>query len=65
MDQICKELCISDATFYKWRKQYGHMQIDQLKHLKQLQKENARLIELVADLSLDEAILNEALSGNY
>lgn len=65
IDQVCKELGVSDATYYKWRKEYGHMQVDQVKQLKQLQKENARLKKLVADLSLDKAILKEALSGNY
>lgn len=65
MDQICKELGVSDATYYKWRKEYGHMKTDQVKQLKQLQKENARLKKLVADLSLDKAILKEAISGNY
>lgn len=65
MDQVCKELGVSDATYYKWRKEYGHMQTDQVKRLKHLQKENTRLKKLVADLSLDKAILKEALSGNY
>ncbi len=65
MDQICKELGVSDATYYKWRKEYGHMKTDQVKQLKHLQKENTRLKNRVADLSLDKAILKEALSGNY
>ena len=65
IDQVCKEIGVSDATYYKWRKEYGHMQIDQVKQLKHLQKENAQLKKLVADLSLDKAILKEALSGNY
>jgi transposase-like protein len=65
MDQVCKEIGVSDATYYKWRKEYGPMQVDQVKQLKQLQKENTRLKKLVADLSLDKAILKEALSGNY
>ena len=65
IDQVCKELGVSDATYYKWRKEYGHMQVDQVKQLKQLQKENDRLKKVVADLTLDKAILKEALSGNY
>ncbi len=65
IDQVCKELGVSDATYYKWRKEYGHMQTDQVKHLKHLQKENARLKKLIADLSLYKAILKEAISGNY
>jgi len=65
VDQACRKLEISDATYYNWRKQYGQMKLDRVKQLKSLQKENARLKKLVADLSLDKAILKEALSGNY
>ena len=65
VEQVCRQLGISDATYYNWRKQYGQMKLDQVKKLKALQKENARLKKLVADLSLDKAILKEALSGNY
>ena len=65
IEQVCRQLQISDATYYNWRKQYGQMKLDQVKQLKSLQKENARLKKLVADLSLDKAILKESLSGNY
>lgn len=65
VDQACKQLEISDATYYKWRKQYGQMKLGQVRQLKALRKENAQLKKLVADLSLDNAILKEALSGNY
>jgi len=65
VEQVCRQLQISDATYYNWRKQYGQMKLNQVKQLKSLQKENARLKKLVADLSLDKAILKEALSGNY
>ena len=65
VEQVCRQLQISDATYYNWRRQYGQMKLDQVKQLKGLQKENARLKKLVADLSLDKAILTEALSGNY
>jgi transposase-like protein len=65
VEQVCRQLQISDATYYNWRKQYGRMKLDQVKQLKSLQKENVRLKKLVADLSLDKAILKEALSGNY
>ncbi len=65
IEQVCRQLQISDATYYNWRKQYGQMKLDQVKQLKSLQKENVRLKKLVADLSLDKAILKEALSGNY
>ncbi len=65
VDQSFSKLEISDATYYNWRKQYGQMKLDQVKQLKSLQRENVRLKKLVADLSLDKAILKEALSGNY
>lgn len=65
VEQVCRELAISDGTYYKWRKLYGRMQLDQVKRLKELKKENTRLKKLVADVSLDNAILKEALSGNY
>ncbi len=65
IEQVCRQLQISDATYYNWRKQYRQMKLGQIKQLKSLQKENARLKNLVADLSLDKAILKEALSGNY
>ena len=65
VQQACRELGISEATYYNWRKQYGRMKLDQVKQLKVLQKENAQLKKLVADQALDNAILKEALSGNY
>ena len=65
VDQACRKLEISDATYYNWRKQYGQMKLNQVKQLKTIQKENTQLKKLVADLSLDNAILKEALSGNY
>lgn len=65
VEQICKEFGVSDGTYYKWRKDYGRMHLDQVRHLKELQKENSRLKKLVADLSLDNAILKETVSGNY
>jgi transposase-like protein len=65
IEQVCKQLGISDATYYNWRKQYGQMKLDQVKQFKALQKENTRLKKLVADQALDNTILKEALSGNY
>ena len=65
VDQVCRQMGISDATYYNWRKQYGQMKLNQVKQLKAVQKENSQLKKLVADLSLDNAILKEALSGNY
>ncbi len=63
--QVCKKLGISDQTYYRWRKEYGGLRVDQAKRLKQLEHENARLKKLVADLSLDNSILKEVNSGNF
>lgn len=59
--QACKTIEISEQTYYRWRKEYGGMTVSQAKQLKELEKENARLKKLVADLSLDNAILKEIL----
>jgi transposase-like protein len=59
----CKALGISEQTFYRWRKAYGGLKIDQAQRLRELEQENARLKRLVADLSLDKAILKETLRG--
>jgi transposase-like protein len=63
--QASRLLGITEQTYYRWRKQYGGMQISQAKRLKELENENARLKKLVADLSLDKAILKEAAEGNF
>ncbi len=63
--QVCKKLGISDQTYYRWRKEYGGLRVDQAKRLKQLEHENSRLKKLVADLSLDNSILKEVSSGNF
>jgi len=63
--QITKKIGISDYTYYRWRKEYGGMTVDQAHHLKELEQENSRLKRLVADLSLDNAILKEASRGNF
>jgi putative transposase len=65
IEQACKQLGISDATYYNWRRQYGQMKLDQVKQLKALQKENTRLKKLVADQAIDIAVLKETLSGNF
>lgn len=65
VEQICRELGVSDATYYKWRKEYGGMGMDQAKKLKDLELENARLKRVVADLSLDNQILKDVASGNF
>jgi transposase-like protein len=61
---IWKKLGVSDCTYYRWRKEYGGMRIDQARRLKELEQENSRLKRLVAELSLDNAILKEAARGN-
>jgi putative transposase len=63
--QASRLLGITEQTYYRWRKQYGGMQVSQAKRLKELEGENARLKKLVADLSLDKAILKEAAKGNF
>ena len=63
--EVVRQLGISEQTYYRWRKLYGGMQVSQAKKLKELERENARLKKLVADLSLDKDILAEALKGNY
>jgi len=62
---VCRSMGISQHTYYRWRKEYGGMRVDQAKRLKDLEQENARLKRLVADISLDNAILKEAASGNF
>ena len=61
---MTNKMGISDNTYYRWRKEYGGMKVDQAHRLKQLEQENSRLKRLVADLSLDNAILKEASRGN-
>jgi putative transposase len=60
---VCKTLGIVEQTYYRWRKAYGGLKIDQAHRLRELEQENARLKRLVADLSLDNAIIKEALRG--
>jgi len=61
---IIKGLGVSDVTYYRWRKEYGGMRIDQARRLKELEQENSRLKKVVADFALDNAILKEAVRGN-
>lgn len=63
--QASRQLGITEQTYYRWRKQYGGMQVSQAKQLKVLKNENARLKKLVADLSLDNSILKEVTKGNF
>lgn len=61
----CRKMGISEQTFYRWKKQYGSLEPDQARELKQLQDENARLKKLVADLSLDKAILQDIAAKKW
>ena len=63
--QVCKKLGISEQTYYRWRREYGGLSIDQAKRLRELEKENTRLKKVVAEQALDMAILKEANSGNF
>ncbi len=65
MAEVIRKLGVSEQTYYRWRKEYGGMGIEQTKRLKELERENARLKKLVADLSLDNAILKETVKGNF
>ena len=60
-----KNIVVSEFTYYRWRKEYGGMRIEQAKRLKELEVQNSQLKKLVADLSLDNAILKEAARGNF
>jgi transposase-like protein len=62
--ETSRKIGVAEQTYYRWRREYGGMRIEQAKRLKDLEKENARLKKLVADLSLDNAILKEAARGN-
>lgn len=63
--EACKQLGVTDQTYYRWRKTYGGMKVDQAKRLKDLEAENARLKRAVADLTIDKLILKEVAEGKY
>jgi transposase-like protein len=63
--QTCREMGITEQTYYRWRKEYGGMKTVQVKRLKDLERENGYLRKAVAELTLDKQILKEALEGNY
>lgn len=62
---ICRRFGIAEQTYYRWRREYGGLKVDQAKRLKELEQENARLKRAVADLTLDKLILKEAAEGNW
>jgi len=63
--EASRKIEVTEQTYYRWRKEYGGLRIEQAKKLKSLEKENAQLKKLVADISLDNAILKEAARGNF
>jgi len=63
--QVCKQLGVTEQTYYRWRKEYGGLRINQAKRFRDLERENARLKKLVANMALDNDILREAASGNF
>jgi transposase-like protein len=63
--EVSRKLGITEQTYYRWRREYGGMRVDQARRLKELEKENGRLKRLVADLTLDNAILKEVARGNF
>ncbi len=65
LEEVLRQIGISDATYYKWRKEYGGLRVEQAKRLKELEQENGRLKKAVADLTLDNMILKEVNRGKY
>lgn len=63
--QICRTLAVSEQSYYRWRREYGGLKVDQAKRLKELERENQRLRKAVSDLTLDAMILKEAARGNF
>ena len=63
--EASRKIGVTEQTYYRWRKEYGGMRVEQAKRLKEVEKENTRLKKLVADLSLDNSILREAARGNF
>jgi transposase-like protein len=62
---VAKKLQITEQTYYRWRKEYGGLRMDQARRFKQIERENARLKKLLAEMALDNAILKEAAEGNF
>ena len=65
VSEICTDIGITENTYYRWRKEYGGMGVDQARRLKELERENARLKRAVAELTVDNLILKEASKGNF
>ena len=65
INEASRKIGVTEQTYYRWRKEYGGMRVEQAKKLKELEKENTRLKKLVADITLDNALLKEAAEGNF
>lgn len=65
VDEACKQISVTKQTYYRWKKEYGGLDVDQAKRLKDLERENSRLKKLVAEQALDNAMLKELASGNF
>ena len=63
--QACKDAEIAEQTYYRWRKEYGGLKLDQARRLKELEKENVRLKRVVADLALEKQVLRDVAQGNF
>ena len=63
--EICRRIGVSEQSYYRWRREYGGLKVDQARRLKELEHENTRLKRAVADLTLDKLILKEAVEGNW
>ena len=63
--EVCRRIGVSEQSYYRWRKEYGGLKVEQVRRLKELEQENARLKRAVADLTLDKLILKEAAEGNW
>ncbi len=63
--EVCRRIGVSEQSYYRWRKEYGGLKVEQVRRLKELEQENARLKRAVADLTLDKLILQEAAEGNF
>ena len=63
--EVCRGFGVSEQSYYRWRREYGGMEVNQAQRLKELERENGRLRQAVSDLMLDKMILNEALTGKY
>ena len=65
MGEVCRSLGVTEQTYYRWRKEYGGLKLEQARRLKELEKENSRLRRLVTELSLEKLVLKEVAEGNF